>query len=42
VRSYFDVEVNNIYEDDKAQGRYEQVNEQFRKDIESAWDQLKR
>src|SRR5690349_14400562 len=42
VRSYFDVEVNNIYEDDKAQGRYEQVNEQFRKEIESAWDQLKR
>ncbi|MGZ5151012.1 MAG: extracellular solute-binding protein [Burkholderiales bacterium] len=42
VRSYFDVDVNNIYDDDKAQGRYEQVNEQFRKDIESAWDQLKK
>jgi len=42
LRSYFDVEVTNIYDDDKAQGRYEQVNEKFRKDIESAWDQLKR
>jgi hypothetical protein len=42
VRSYFDIDVNNIYEDDKAQGRYEQVNEQFRKEIESVWAQLKR
>ena len=42
LRSYFDVEVTNIYDDDKAQGRYEQVNERFRKDIESAWDQLKK
>lgn len=42
IRSYFDIDVTNIYEDDKAQGRYEQVNEQFRKDIESVWDQLKR
>lgn len=42
VRSYFDIDVTNIYEDDKAQGRYEAVNEQFRRDIESVWDQLKR
>lgn len=42
IRSYFDIDVTNIYEDDKAQGRYEQVNEQFRKDIESVWEQLKR
>jgi iron(III) transport system substrate-binding protein len=42
VRSYFDVDVTNIYDDDKAQGRYEQVNEQFRKEIETVWDQLKR
>jgi ABC-type Fe3+ transport system substrate-binding protein len=42
VRSYFDIDVNNIYEDDKAQGRYEQVNEQYRKEIESVWEQLKR
>src|SRR5574341_2021681 len=31
VRSYFDREVTNIYEDDKAQARYNEVNEQFRK-----------
>ncbi|MGZ8198359.1 MAG: extracellular solute-binding protein [Burkholderiales bacterium] len=42
LRSYFDVEVTNIYDDDKAQARYEQVNEQFRKDIESVWGELKR
>ena len=42
VRSYFDHEVNNIYDDDKAQARYAQVNDQFRKDIEAAWDELKK
>ena len=42
LRSYFDVEVNNIYDDDIAQKRYEQVNSQFRKEIESVWDQLKK
>jgi iron(III) transport system substrate-binding protein len=42
LRSYFDVEVTNIYDDDVAQKRYEQVNSQFRKDIESVWDQLKK
>ena len=42
MRSYFDVDVVNIYDDDKAQGRYEPVNEKFRKDIESLWDQLKK
>jgi len=42
IRSYFDVDVVNIYDDDKAQGRYEKVNEQFRKEIESAWETLKR
>jgi ABC-type Fe3+ transport system substrate-binding protein len=42
IRSYFDIEVVNIYDDDKAQGRYEKVNEQFRKDIESAWETLKK
>jgi ABC-type Fe3+ transport system substrate-binding protein len=42
LRSYFDVDVTNIYDDDKAQKRYEQVNERFRKDIESAWQQLKK
>jgi ABC-type Fe3+ transport system substrate-binding protein len=42
LRSYFDVEVTNIYDDDIAQKRYEQVNSQFRKDIEAAWDDLKK
>ncbi len=42
VRSYFDREVTNIYDDDKAQTRYSQVNDQFRKDIESAWEDLKK
>ena len=42
MRSYFDREVTNIYEDDKAQSRYEQVNQTFRKDIESVADELKK
>lgn len=42
LRSYFDLDVMNIYDDAKAQARYEQVNEQFRKEIESVWDQLKK
>ena len=42
IRSYFDIDVVNIYDDDKAQGRYEKVNEQFRKDIESNWETLKK
>jgi iron(III) transport system substrate-binding protein len=42
IRSYFDIEVTNIYDDGIAQGRYEQVNSQFRKDVESVWDELKK
>ena len=42
LRSYFDVDVTNIYVDDLAQKRYEQVNQQFRKDIEAVAEQLKR
>jgi hypothetical protein len=42
IRSYFDVEVVNIYDDDTAQKRYEAVNQRFRNEIESVWDQLKR
>jgi ABC-type Fe3+ transport system substrate-binding protein len=42
MRSYFDAEVNNIYEDDLAQKRYEAVNEKFRKEIESQLDALKK
>jgi len=42
LRSYFDQDVTNIYDDDVAQRRYEQVNAQFRKDIESVWEDLKK
>ena len=40
MRSYFDAEVNNIYEDDMAQKRYEAVNEKFRKEIESQLERV--
>lgn len=42
VRSYFDREVTNIYDDNIAQARYNDVNEKFRKEIESVLDQLKK
>lgn len=42
MRSYFDQDVTNIYDDDIVQKRYEQVNSLFRKDIESVWDELKK
>ena len=42
MRSYYDHEVNNIYDDDKAQGRYEKVNDQFRKEIEAVVEELKK
>lgn len=42
LRSYFDVDVTNIYDDTLATGRYEAVNSQFRQDVESVWDDLKK
>jgi ABC-type Fe3+ transport system substrate-binding protein len=42
IRSYFDRDVVNIYDDDLAQARYERVNTRFRKDLESVWESLKR
>jgi iron(III) transport system substrate-binding protein len=42
IRSYFDVDVVNIYDDDVAQKRYEAVNSQYRKEIESVAEQLKK
>ena len=42
VRSYFDGEVGNIYDDDVAQKRYPDVNEKYRKEIEAAWEGLKK
>ena len=42
MRSYFDREVTNIYDDGIAQARYEAVNSQFRKEIESVAEELKK
>jgi iron(III) transport system substrate-binding protein len=42
VRSYFETEMSNVYDADVAEARYQQVNERFRREIEAAWDQLKR
>ncbi len=42
LRSYFDIEVNNIYDDGIAQKRYAEVNSQFRSAIESVWEELKK
>jgi iron(III) transport system substrate-binding protein len=42
IRSYFDIEVTNIYDDDIAQKRYEAVNSSFRKEIESVAEELKK
>lgn len=42
LRSYFDVDVVNIYDDESAQARYEPVNQKFRTDIETQWDTLKK
>jgi iron(III) transport system substrate-binding protein len=42
LRSYFDVDVTNIYDDDVAQKRYEAVNARFRKDVESVAEELKK
>jgi len=42
IRSYFDTEVNNIYDDDVAQKRYEAVNGKFRSEIEANVEQLKK
>ncbi len=41
LRSYFDRDVTNIYDDEIAQKRYEKVNAQFRKDVETVWDESK-
>jgi iron(III) transport system substrate-binding protein len=42
VRSYFETEMTNVYDENVAQKRYQEVNERFRREIEAAWDQLKR
>jgi iron(III) transport system substrate-binding protein len=42
VRSFFDPPMWNVYDDALARSRYQEVNERFQKDIESAWDDLKK
>ena len=42
VRSYFDVAMTNVYKDEVAVARYEQVNEKYRTEIEGQWEQLKK
>ena len=42
VRSYYDIDVISVYDDELAQKRYEQVNATFRKEIESSAEELKR
>ena len=42
VRSYFDVDVISVYDDELAQKRYGQVNATFRREIEAAAEALKR
>jgi ABC-type Fe3+ transport system substrate-binding protein len=42
VRSYFETDTSNVYDDDIAQKRYQEVNERYRRDIEAVWDHLKK
>ena len=37
VRSYFDTPTSNVYDEDVAKKRSEQLKERFRKDIEAVW-----
>jgi iron(III) transport system substrate-binding protein len=42
VRSYFEGEIANVYDEDVAQKRYQEVNEQYRKSVEAVWEELKK
>jgi ABC-type Fe3+ transport system substrate-binding protein len=42
VRSYFETVTSNVYDDDIAKKRYQEVNERYRRDIEAVWDHLKK
>jgi ABC-type Fe3+ transport system substrate-binding protein len=42
VRSYFDTGTKNVYDEEVAQKRYQEVNERFQKEIEAVWGQPKR
>src|SRR5262249_61840005 len=41
-RSYFDTETTNISDEEIAQLRYQELNEQFQKEIEAVWGPPKR
>lgn len=42
IRSFYDIEVGNVYDDNVARLRYQEVNETYRKKIEANWEELKR
>jgi hypothetical protein len=42
VRSYFDGEVANVYDEAVAAKRSEALKTRFRSDIEAKWDELKK
>jgi hypothetical protein len=42
VRSYFDGEVANVYDEAVAAKRSEALKTRFRNDIEAKWDELKK
>ena len=42
VRSYFEIETANVYDEGVAQKRYQEVNERFQKEIEAVWGQPKK
>ena len=42
IRSFFDPPMWNIYDDAVARTRYQEVNDRFQRDIEAAWDDLKK
>src|SRR5262245_41692763 len=42
VRSYFDGEVANVYDEETAAKRADALKTKFRSDIEAKWDELKK
>jgi iron(III) transport system substrate-binding protein len=42
VRSIFDLDVHNVYDDKIARARYQEVNQEFRRRIESNLDEIRR
>ena len=42
IRSIFDIDVQNVYDDKIARARYQEVNQEYHRRIESNLDALKR